>query len=182
MYHISDDKRSHESSAMIYDALVSLMAKKDYNKIKINELCEHAKVGRVTFYRHYDTIDDVLRKKLDDHLIEFNKYWIEYKKENPLDLGMFKPLLKFFYVHPTIINLIFKSKQIYILKECLYDFINYVETDIPNKNNDYLTIIRVSLFVGVLEKWSFDGMNILPDDLINTVKQDIILIAMERIK
>lgn len=73
MYHISDDKRSYESSEMIYDALVTLMNEKEYSKIKINELCERAKLGRVTFYRHYDTIDDVLRKKLDDHLLDFKK-------------------------------------------------------------------------------------------------------------
>lgn len=73
MYHISDDKCSYESSAMIYDALVTLMDEKEYSKIKINELCERAKLGRVTFYRHYDTIDDVLRKKLDDHLLDFKK-------------------------------------------------------------------------------------------------------------
>lgn len=62
MYHVSPDKRSYESSGMIYDALVELMKEKEYSKIKINELCERAKLGRVTFYRHYDAIDDVLRK------------------------------------------------------------------------------------------------------------------------
>lgn len=35
MYHISDDKRSNKSSIMIYDALVSLIDKMYYTKIKI---------------------------------------------------------------------------------------------------------------------------------------------------
>lgn len=182
MYHISDDKRSYESSEMIYDALVTLMNEKEYSKIKINELCERAKLGRVTFYRHYDTIDDVLRKKLDDHLLDFKKYWLEYKKQNPLEIGVFKPLLQYFYVHPKIIDLLFQSRQIYILKECLYEFFCILDEDIVSKDTDYITVIRVSIFVGVLEKWAKDGMNVLPDKLVEEVKQDILAIAKMRLK
>lgn len=182
MYHISNDKRSYESSAMIYEALVSLMDSKSYSKIRINELCEHAKLGRVTFYRHYDTIDDVLRKRLDDYLCEFKNYWLEYKKEYPLEIGIFKPLLRYVYVHPKIIDLIFKSKQLYILKECLYDFFCSLDEDIVSKDGGYITVIRVAIFVGVLEKWINDGMDILPDKLVESVKQDILAVASVRLR
>ncbi len=182
MYHISNDKRSHESSSMIYQALKELMDEKDYSKIKINELCDRAKLGRVTFYRHYDTIDDVLRKKFDDLLTDFKSYFAEYRRENPFNLGLFLPLLKFFYVHPTVIHLIFKSKQLHIMKDSMYEFFKDFDKDNNCVNTDYLIVIRVSVFLGILEKWSADGMNILPDDLVKSIKQDMMTIAMERIK
>lgn len=182
MYHISPDKRSHESSSMIYDALVVLMKEKEYNKIKINELCECAKLGRVTFYRHYDTIDDVLRKKFDDMLLKFKDYYIEFKQQFPDNPGLFLPLLRFFYVHPTIIQLIFQSRQLYIIKESMYEFFKEFDEHHNFINNSYLITIRVSIFVGILEKWSADGMNILPDDLVKMIRQDMISIVMDRMK
>ena len=182
MYHISPDKRSYESSAMIYDALAELMKEKEYSKIKINELCEKAKLGRVTFYRHYDDIDDVLKKKLDDMLLEFKDYYAEFKQQFPDHPGLFLPLLRFFYVHPAIVHLIFQSRQLYIMKESMYEFFRAFDQHHNCIHNDYLVTIRVSVFVGILEKWSADGMNILPDDLVRTIRQDMLTIAMERMK
>lgn len=182
MYHISQDKRSFESSGMIYDALTELMKEKEYSKIKVNELCERAKVGRVTFYRHYDTIDDVLRKKFDDMLLQFKEYHVEFKQQLPDTPGLFLPLLRFFYVHPTIIQLIFLSKQLYIMKESMYDFFKAFDENVNCASTDYLVTIRVSVFLGILEKWSSDGMKILPDDLVRMIKQDMMTIAMERMR
>lgn len=51
-----------------------------------------------------------------------------------------------------------------------------------SKDTDYITVIRVSIFVGVLEKWTKDGMNVLPDKLVEEVKQDILAIAKMRLK
>lgn len=182
MYHISPDKRSYESSGMIYNALAELMKEKPYDKIKINELCERAKLGRVTFYRHYDTIDDVLRKKFDDMLLLFKDYYAEYKQQAPSSPGLFLPLLRFFYVHPTIVHLLFQSRQLYIMKESMYDFFKAFDEHYHCISTDYLITIRVSVFLGILEKWSANGMNILPDDLVKTIKQDMLTIATERMK
>lgn len=180
MYHISQDKRSYESSGMIYDALVELMKEKEYSKIRINELCERARLGRVTFYRHYDTIDDVLRKKFDDVLEEFRAYYKEYQQECAAQFTLFQPLLRFFYVHPTIVHLIFQSKQLYIMKESMHEFFKAFDEAFHCTNADYLVTIRVSILIGILEKWSADGMNIPPDELVRMIKQDIMTIIMER--
>lgn len=182
MYHISPDKRSQESSAMIYNALAELMQEKEYGKIKINELCERAKLGRVTFYRHYDTIDDVLKKKFDDMLLLFQEYYVEYKKQFPENPGLFLPLLRFFYLHPAIIRLIFQSKQLYVLKESMYDFFKAFDEKYSGSSTEYLIVIRVSVFLGILEKWSADGMNILPDDLVKSIRQDMLTIILDRMK
>lgn len=182
MYHISPDKRSFESSGMIYAALEELMKEKEYSQIKISELCERAKLGRVTFYRHYDTIDDVLRKKFDDKLIQFKDYYVEFKQQFPDTPGLFLPLLRYFYVHPTIIQLVFQSRQLYIMKDGMYEFFKAYDERYNRINSDYLVTIRVAVFLGILEKWSADGMKIHPDDLIKTIKQDMMTIAVERMR
>lgn len=167
---------------MIYDALVELMKDKEYSKIKINELCERAKLGRVTFYRHYDAIDDVLRKKFDNVLGEFQAYYKEYQREYTAQFTLFQPLLRFFYVHPTIVHFIFQSRQLYIMKESMYEFLKSFDEQYSCIDTEYLVAIRVSVFLGILEKWSADGMNIPPDDLVRKIRQDMMTIAMEKMK
>ena len=49
------------SQKLITEALVALIHEKGYRHITITELCARADVARRTFYRNFDTIEDVLR-------------------------------------------------------------------------------------------------------------------------
>lgn len=49
----------------IANTLIKLMREKDYKKIKISELVDESGVSRVTFYRHFNSKDDVLYKHLE---------------------------------------------------------------------------------------------------------------------
>jgi len=53
---------------MLQRALLSLILKKDYEAITIEEICEAANVGRSTFYSHYTSKDHLKRSSLDEHL------------------------------------------------------------------------------------------------------------------
>ena len=66
MYHISNDKRAYQSSEMIYEALKHLMAKALFSDINVTDLVQEAKIGRSTFYRLFDAIEDVLHYKADE--------------------------------------------------------------------------------------------------------------------
>lgn len=68
------------------------------------------------------------------------------------------------------------------MKESMYGFFQAFDEQCSCINADYMNTLRVSLFLGILEKWSEDGMNVLPDDLVRMIKQDMITIAMERMK
>lgn len=56
-------KTEQDSSAgFITTALFSLMEKADYADITITEITRRAGVGRATFYRHFSSKDDIIRK------------------------------------------------------------------------------------------------------------------------
>lgn len=59
---MKQDLRIAITKRMIHEALLKLLEKKTIDKIKINELCEASGVNRATFYRHYETLQDVLRE------------------------------------------------------------------------------------------------------------------------
>lgn len=50
---------------MMSDALFALMERKSFAQISITEICEEAGVGRKTFYRNFDTKEDIISFRLD---------------------------------------------------------------------------------------------------------------------
>jgi AcrR family transcriptional regulator len=55
---------------MLRDALVSLILKKDFVSITIREITERAEVAYITFFRHYESLDQLLMEVLDEGLGE----------------------------------------------------------------------------------------------------------------
>ena len=60
------------STARLMDeALVSLLAEKDFEFITVKELCKRAGVNRSTFYLHYETVGDLLSETIEAMLKRF---------------------------------------------------------------------------------------------------------------
>lgn len=64
------DPRVRRTRRALRDALVSLILKKEYSSISIKEITERAEVAYITFYRHYETLDQLLMEVLDEGLAE----------------------------------------------------------------------------------------------------------------
>ena len=52
---------------MLQHALISLILKKGYEAITVQDICDEANMGRSTFYAHYTSKDD-LRRSSFEHL------------------------------------------------------------------------------------------------------------------
>lgn len=64
------DPRVRRTRRLLHDALVSLILEKDFSSITIRELTERAEVAYITFYRHYESLDQLLMEVLDEGLSE----------------------------------------------------------------------------------------------------------------
>lgn len=64
------DPRVRRTRRILRDALVSLVLKKDFASISIKDITDKAEVAYITFFRHYDSIDELLMEVLDDGLKE----------------------------------------------------------------------------------------------------------------
>lgn len=65
------DKRSRRTRAWLLETLLDLIESKDYSEITITELTERAGIARQTFYRNYDSMDDILLSRLNGIIDEY---------------------------------------------------------------------------------------------------------------
>jgi AcrR family transcriptional regulator len=59
------DRRVARTRAMLQQAHISLILKKGYEAITVDDICDAANVGRSTFYAHYTGKDDLRRSGLE---------------------------------------------------------------------------------------------------------------------
>lgn len=60
------DRRVARTRALLQQAHLTLILKRDYESITVDEICEAANVGRSTFYAHYTGKDDLRRSGLEN--------------------------------------------------------------------------------------------------------------------
>ncbi|MBQ6333969.1 MAG: TetR/AcrR family transcriptional regulator [Erysipelotrichaceae bacterium] len=63
---MKEDLRNRLSRQLIKNALLELLQTKKSYDINVRELSNKAQVNRSTFYRHYDSVADVLNEVIDD--------------------------------------------------------------------------------------------------------------------
>ncbi len=63
------DRRVKKNQAAIMNALMQLIAEKEFDKITINDIAERADVNRGTVYSHYSDKYDLLDKCIENQLI-----------------------------------------------------------------------------------------------------------------
>jgi AcrR family transcriptional regulator len=64
------DPRVRRTRRMLRDALVSLILEKDYGSITIKDITDRAEVAYITFFRHFESLDELLMEVLDEGLTE----------------------------------------------------------------------------------------------------------------
>jgi len=178
MYHIKNDQRAIRSSQILYDALASLMREKPYDTIRVTDLVEEAQVGRTTFYRNFDAIEDVLRMRCDQVFDGLIAYVKSYLQQHPHEVNMMqiKPTLRYFYLHSDIVELLMQAKRIDIIHDafhrCMEPFKEQIiaHQGVSEAYVDYALAIRVGVTVNVLIHWIETDKQQAPDDLANTLR------------
>ena len=65
MYHISTDKRAQKSAALIWQGMEQYLQEKPFHKLRISDINQKSYVSRATFYRLFDSLQDVLVYQCD---------------------------------------------------------------------------------------------------------------------
>lgn len=120
---------SEMMKSYIMESLLSLMEQKAYSEITIGEITEKAGVNRSTYYRNFDSKEDIIRYFfigiMDEYLISVSR---NMSMEEYLT-GMFRA----FYKKRKQIMTIYHSNTAYILFDTLNGY--FADHTVPDKNS-----------------------------------------------
>ena len=68
------DPRVRRTRRILQEGLVSLILEKEYSAISIKDITDRAEVAYITFFRHYNGIDELLMEVLDEGLTELMRH------------------------------------------------------------------------------------------------------------
>ena len=166
MYKVCKTERSIERQKLFQTILLSMMKKGKYQDITVTSLCKEMEVPRKTFYRYFDTLEDVLFANIDDAITRsflflevkadlegFFTYWMNNK--------YLLDILERNGLSPLLINRIYER------------FVGGVEADaniiISNKDLKYSGYIAA--IMTMLVSWHHSGMHQTPEEMSGLVRE-----------
>lgn len=177
MYHIKEDKRSKKSSQLICEGLASMLNKKSYPDITISDICQECHLARTTFYRLFDTIDDVLLYQFDALFEESIKKYLTSSHSNQ---SYAKTILEIALNNHSLIQALLLSNR-----TDLFDFstrkkedsiIENMNLQINKKERIYCTSMLNSMIFAVIKTWMQNGCKETSDELYQIIKKNLKII------
>jgi AcrR family transcriptional regulator len=173
MYHIKNDQRAIRSAEMIYAGLAALIRSKPFTAITVKEVVEAAQVGRTTFYRNFDDIEDVLRMRCDQVFDGLVAYLHDYRggQRQASGIKLLKPVLRYFAVHSELIELLMLADRVDIVQESFRKVVEPFKRMFISVYNveaayvDYIFAMRIGGITNVLTLWIQTGKQQTSDDL-----------------
>lgn len=156
-------QREKNVDKYIIEALFILMKNKEYNKISITEITGKAGVGRVSFYRNFDSKEDIIEKWISMTTDVFlNSTNINYKTDDTKSyfIKLFTHLNS--YKEETI--LIYDADLMHLLKK---EFDNKFLLLNKEKYNNYKSYFIAGGIYNIFYYWIINGFKETPEDIAN---------------
>lgn len=154
--------RSFNPKAQIYDALQSLLAERGMNlsSVTISEVAERAEIGRATFYRHFDTLADVLKWQTEREVQDAIN-------TQPLDEGNYYLFAKSFYdywtKHDRLPEILAKTSTSEFFLSAMQNYLSkvgehlLVHAALPPYYKNYIVPIWSETMWSILKSWILNG-------------------------
>ncbi|MFV8290768.1 TetR/AcrR family transcriptional regulator [Aerococcus viridans] len=143
----------------IIQALFLLIDSKQYDDITITDIAKKAGVTRISFYRNFDSKEDILRQ-------EMKKRYETHKLTNETEFSI-GFMLEFFNQNKDLISVLFKSKKEVLLLELIEsDNITQLPLEVA-----YSVATVNYLLLGWANVWYQRGMRDSTEDILKYIKQ-----------
>ncbi len=156
-------KISREGSVTEYitDALLLLLKKVPYNEISVTALCDKAGVTRMSFYRNFNTKEDVLEAWISSITEDFLRdSRISYKNDSPRQY--FTKLFTHMKKHADICLAIYNAGLIYLVKD---EFDHIFLTLHKDEYDEYKSYFLAGGIYNIFFLWLIRGCKESPQQL-----------------
>lgn len=170
----SQNPSSIRSRKEIAEALLKLMGLYPYHEISVKQIILETNLARRTFYRNYESKDDVLDSVITDKITEYAEE-LALNPESPLDV-----IFRFCEKNKSFLMLLHKNGLLYLLLLKLNTMIPMFN-QVTDKSNsmfaqvigdlepDYIIAFNVGAIWNVIFRWVDHGMT----DSANKIKETI---------
>lgn len=173
MYHITEHQRTQNSAALIVAAVKKLIQEKDYNKITITDIQKMSTVSRATFYRLFDSIDDVISYIYDRILVETEQaiQAHHYIRWNEIALDFTRQMMDNSDIIGLIIS-IHREDILYASDEKFYNLVGekMLPLDLTKRMENYYVPTLFNNMIGMLLIWIKNGKMETAEELIDILK------------
>lgn len=141
-------------------ALLKLLQNSSLHDLSISQICNEAGVGRASFYRNFESKEDILKQ----HLIRLIQEWgREFEAKS--DLAYFsESLLRHYYKYRDFYLLLYRQG----LSDMIYETIRQATKLEEAQNNleRYAKSMTAGMIFGWVDEWMRQGMPETPDELL----------------
>lgn len=151
---MGNQARNTWAKEQLTKACLELLKKKPLEEISVSELCDLAGTGRVTFYRNYKDMTNIVRQ----YLFRLNREWTDCLKADwsvPLDqiVGM---ILRHFESNHEFYEMINERHLVWLMKDVI---MNATQLKVDgNIVEAYSSAYIIYLLYGWIEVWFQRGM------------------------
>lgn len=186
MYHIKSDRRSQASAAGIVRALQSCLQTKPLKAITVSDLYKASGISRATFYRLFDTPEDVLIYQLDQ-MTENASQLYEEESSLPAAQLLEKTIETGLENHDFIRALVVNGRQDLLFRYTEKSF-HKLDTlkrifpeDLSQPERDYIIAHLSMAMVATQITWARNGQKETAKDLIRYLKRytDVVSLMLE---
>jgi len=142
-------------------SLIELMHEKKFETITIKEISQKAGIYRSTYYRNFQSKEDIIKYKLSTIMNEYLEKYL--KEEEKTKKQYFKILFSTFQKYETFLITIHKQKQSYILQQVLQEYFNTINID--NTTEKYEIYYHIGGIYNFIICWIENKMDETPEQL-----------------
>ncbi len=171
----SNNPSSIRSKKQITDALLKLMEKYPYNEISVKQIVLETDLVRKTFYRNFDSKDDVLYSYIRSILLDY------FDIVNNARGDVLTTIFEFADRNRDLLLLLDKNDMLHVVLQCLNSFsaeilrnqnkeLNPFYKLFDGLDSDYLVSLNIGAIWNVISLWVHRGMNEDPEYVRGTIE------------
>ncbi|WMJ90342.1 TetR/AcrR family transcriptional regulator [Anaerocolumna sp. MB42-C2] len=158
-----------QSKKMLTDGLLKLMETNDYLMITVTQICQEAELSRRTFYRLYETKEDIIKEYMHSLTEDFMNTVAEAIPLHYTEVAMM--YFEFWKQHEVFLKLLKKNKMLDLIYriegEMAPLLFRKVKPEVNLDDETLLLLLAYSLggLNGMLIQWVEAGMKMSSDQL-----------------
>lgn len=155
----------------MYKALLRLMENKTFSSISVSDITSEARVSRMSFYRNYDSIENILKEHLTEVVEEYKAKEAE-EDDTECRMAFYEKkymlrCFRFFYLHREFIDALITAGMgdLFLAKITAYLVQKWVDIETGTREE----ILKISAFAGAIynmyREWSKGDFLEYPEDV-----------------